>query len=265
VPAGAARRDGAAALRLVPQAAEQGRPFDIVLSDLHMPHMDGLSLARALRSDAHGAHLPIAILTSLESTAYAEADIEGHVQAWLTKPLRRHQLGDTVRSLLADAGAPSPGGSLAGARTGGAEPRPVIRARVLLAEDNEVNQLVAQAHLAALGCSVVTACNGQEALGLWGVGRFDIVLMDCHMPALDGYEASLALREVERLCGARPVPIIALTANALEGARERCIAAGMNDHLAKPFTRVQLLAMLKRWVASAAEPADAGENSAGRR
>ena len=79
------------------------------------------------------------------------------------------------------------------------------------------------------------------------MGRFDLVLMDCHMPVMDGYEASLALREVERLCGARPVPIVALTANALEGARERCLAAGMNDHLAKPFTRVQLVERLRRW------------------
>ena len=125
--------------------------------------------------------------------------------------------------------------------------------KVLLVEDNPVNQMVAQAHLAALGCAVTVANNGHEALGLWGVGRFDLVLMDCHMPVMDGYEASLALREVERLCGARPVPIVALTANALEGARERCLAAGMNDHLAKPFTRLQLVERLRRWSQAQAE------------
>ena len=83
--------------------------------------------------------------------------------------------------------------------------------------------------------------------------QHDIVFMDCHMPVMDGYEASLALREVERLCGARPVPIVALTANALEGARERCLAAGMNDHLAKPFTRLQLVERLRRWSQAQAE------------
>jgi len=237
--------DSRDALRLVPQAADEGRPFDIVLTDLHMPHMDGLSLARALRREARSAHLPIAVLTSLESTSYADIDAEHHVRAWLTKPLRRHQFGDIVRALLADPNGVQPGLALASGRAG--NDIPALGLRVLLAEDNEVNQLVAQAHLAALGCTVVTAANGHEALGLWRVGRFDIVLMDCHMPVLDGYEASLALREVERLCGARPVPIVALTANALEGARERCLAAGMSDHLAKPFTRAQMAQALRRW------------------
>jgi signal transduction histidine kinase/DNA-binding response OmpR family regulator len=237
---------------LVARAAEQGEGFDIVLTDLHMPFVDGLSLARALRRDPRSAHVPIAVLTSLEAASYADIDAGHAVQAWLTKPLRRHQLGDVVRSLLARGeGSPERQGSTA-APLGGE--RAELGLRVLLAEDNEVNQLVAQGHLAALGCSVTMASNGREALGLWGVGRFDLVLMDCHMPVMDGYESSLALREVERLCGARPVPIIALTANAMEGARERCMAAGMNDHIAKPFTRTQLVEMLRRWSA----PAQAG-------
>ncbi len=237
--------DSRQAFALVRQAATSDRPFDIVLTDLHMPHVDGLSLARALRRDAHTAHIPIAILTSLEASSYADIDAEGAVQAWLTKPLRRHQLGDAVRVLLTGADESEASLSMGGERRDELRLPPGLR--VLMAEDNDVNQLVAQAHLAALGCTVTVASNGREALGLWGVGRYDIVLMDCHMPVMDGYEASLALREVERLSGARPVPVVALTANALEGARERCLAAGMNDHLAKPFTRAQLLQMLRRW------------------
>lgn len=233
--------DSREALRLVPQAAIDGRPFDILLGDLHMPHLDGLGLARALRRDPHGARLPIAILTSVEATSFEDIDAERSVQAWLTKPLRRHQLLDAVRALLAGADERP----VAPARA--ATPAPRLGLRVLLAEDNDVNLLVAQAHLQALGCSVTVASNGHEALRLWGVGRFDVVLMDCHMPVMDGYEASLALREVERLSGVRPVPVIALTANALEGARDRCLAAGMTDHLAKPFTREQLVEMLRRW------------------
>ena len=100
--------DSRQAFALVTQATEAGRPFDIVLTDLHMPHVDGLTLARALRRDARSAHLPIAVLTSLEATSYADIDAGHAVQAWLTKPLRRHQLGDTVRTLLSSAEGRAP-------------------------------------------------------------------------------------------------------------------------------------------------------------
>jgi signal transduction histidine kinase/CheY-like chemotaxis protein len=237
--------DSRASLALASSAADAGAPYDIVLSDLHMPQMDGLTLARALRADPRYAHVPIAILTSLEAPSNANA-VERHVQAWMTKPLRRHQLTHMMRRLLTAPMDGIPETDFGGTGPGALE-APQLGLRVLLAEDNEVNQLVAQAHLMAMGCEVVTACNGREALGLWRAGDFDVVLMDCHMPELDGYAAARSMREVERLRGARPVAIIALTANALEDARDRCLAAGMSDHLAKPFTRAKLAAMLKRW------------------
>ena len=238
--------DSRASLALASSAADAGAPFDIVLSDLHMPQMDGLTLARALRADPRYAHVPIAILTSLEAPSHAGAALERHVQAWMTKPLRRHQLTYMMRKLLAVPMDDLPETDFG--RTGpGTLEAPQLGLRVLLAEDNEVNQMVAQAHLVAMGCEVVAAGNGREALGLWRAGHFDVVLMDCHMPELDGYAAARSMREVERLRGARPVAIIALTANALEDARDQCLAAGMSDHLAKPFTRAKLAAMLKRW------------------
>jgi signal transduction histidine kinase/DNA-binding response OmpR family regulator len=244
--------DSRAALALASSAADAGTPFDIVLSDLHMPQMDGLTLARALRTDPRYAHVPIAILTSVEAPSYADTALDRHVQAWMTKPLRRHQLMHMMRRLLAVPMDDIPQTDFG--RTGaGALEAPQLGLRVLLAEDNEVNQMVAQAHLMAMGCEVVTACDGREALGLWDAGHFDVVLMDCHMPELDGYAAARSIREVERLRGTRPVAIIALTANALEGARDRCLAAGMSDHLTKPFTRAKLAAMLKRWARAASQ------------
>ena len=226
---------------------DAGEAFDAAVLDVQMPGMDGYMLTAQLRRRFSAVQLPVLVLTSLGDDGGQLAGLG--VAQTLTKPTKAQVLFDAVSGLFERpaAAAAQPPAPSAGAAAKAPRLAEQVPLRVLLAEDNEVNQLVAQAHLAALGCTVVTAANGHEALGLWRVGRFDIVLMDCHMPVLDGYEASLALREVERLCGARPVPILALTANALEGARERCLAAGMSDHLAKPFTRAQMAQALRRW------------------
>lgn len=147
---------------------------------------------------------------------------------------------------VADTKAAS--GYLAGP-AGGAQSA-AFNLRVLLAEDNRVNQLLAQTMLTKLGCTTRVASNGVEAVKLFAEGGFDMVLMDCHMPEMDGYAATAAIRalEADRAHGpASRVPIVAVTANVMQGERDRCIAAGMDDYVAKPFRMADLAAMLEKW------------------
>jgi CheY-like chemotaxis protein len=129
-----------------------------------------------------------------------------------------------------------------------------LNARVLVAEDNIVNQAVVLAMLSGMGCEVQLASNGHEAVAAANTGRFDMILMDCHMPAMDGFEATRVLRRLEAERHSMRTPIIALTANAMAGARERCLAAGMDDYLAKPFKLDQLWSVMTPWMKAEAAP-----------
>lgn len=233
--------------------------FDLALVDMKMPSMSGLDLAHALRADARTADLPLIMLSSLADGDEERRARDAGVAATLYKPLRRRDLDQTIADVMtrgatetATMGAANPG-----ART--------LQGRVLLAEDTPVNQVVALAMLAHIGCEVVLATHGREALTQHAAGGFDLVLMDCHMPEMDGFEATRQIRERERLLALPRIPIIALTANALQGDRERCLSAGMDDHLAKPYTRAALHQMLARWMdagrgAAAAAPAPADDS-----
>ncbi len=128
---------------------------------------------------------------------------------------------------------------------------PLRRGRVLLVEDNPVNQLVAKGMLGKLGCDVIVAAHGAEALDQLEYHEFDLVLMDCNMPVMDGYEASRQIRQSGRW---PDLPIVALTANAMSEERERCRAAGMSDYLAKPFRREELAALLDQWIPTTTAP-----------
>ncbi len=154
------------------------------------------------------------------------------------RPLSRYALYKTLQHLLLRDDQESPG-----ARTSST---PVAhRARILLVEDNPVNQLVAKGMLSKLGCEVVVAAHGGEALSQLEQNGFDLVLMDCNMPVMDGYEATRQIRHRGRW---PKLPIVALTANAMPEERERCRSAGMNDYLAKPFRREELAALIDTWV-----------------
>ena len=172
----------------------------------------------------------------------------------------------TVRLAVADAPAIHEGSALP---TAGPDSMHVAAApvpsttRVLLAEDNAVNRHVALAMLRSLGFSADTAVDGHEAVDATARVRYDVVLMDCHMPGMDGFSATAMIRERDALTGAPRVPIVALTANAMTGDREACIAGGMDDYLSKPFTRAQLQALLERWATSAAPGIDTPPASAG--
>jgi two-component system, sensor histidine kinase and response regulator len=221
-------------------AAAYRRKYDVIIFDMQLPDDDGLSLARSIRKDPALATARLVLLTSFgrrrsDVIAFENAGID----RFLVKPIRRSQLCDTVARLLTGEGGPvakrRPSGEFAVQK----------RAKVLLVEDNSVNQLVALGQLRKLGHDCVIAASGAEALAAVPEGEFDVVLMDCSMPEMDGYETTRRLRQ---LGGAvARIPVIAITAHALPGEREKCLAAGMNDYLAKPVSIEQLGAMIKLW------------------
>jgi CheY-like chemotaxis protein len=210
-----------------------------------MPDPDGVALAAAVRHDSGLGRPHIVLLTTVEERRAGGAHRIATVDASLLKPVRLAQLAEA----LAWAGGPS---AAAAPPSGHHAAGPAVSLRVLLAEDNKVNQLVATQVLRSLGHRVDVASNGLEACEAIRTIPYDVVLMDCEMPELDGFEAT---RRIRRSDGPRAdVPIIAMTANAMEGDRQRCLDAGMSDYVAKPF-RVDVLAgTLQRW-----SPDHAGE------
>jgi CheY-like chemotaxis protein/HPt (histidine-containing phosphotransfer) domain-containing protein len=252
--------DGPGALGALRAAAGEGRPFDLALLDLHMPGTSGLDLGRAIKADPSIAATRLVLLTSLGERGQARAAQEAGFAAFLTKPLRQSSLHDCLATLLGQpAGEGAPGSSGPGfvTRHTLAEARLARRARILVAEDHEINQRVTVGILERLGYRADVAADGREAVEAVARTPYGLVLMDCQMPGMDGYEAAAAIRRQEG-AGHR-LPIIALTADSSEGARERCTAAGMDDLLPKPLDRGRLRAMLRRWLPDSLHEAEAAD------
>ena len=233
---------GAAALGLL---ADPGRHFDLAVLDMHMPAMTGLELAEAIqRCHPERRRLKTVVLSSVGSAVDPSELAPRGISAWLKKPIRQAELVQCVLGVMGVKAMES--------QVVRSEPQPKRRhfdASVLLVEDNQVNQVVAQKMLDGLGVRTTLAGNGKEALEAIARERFDLVLMDCQMPEMDGYSAAAELRKREASAGSGSrLPVIALTANAMEGDRERCLAAGMDDYLPKPFRRDALAAVLERWL-----------------
>ncbi|MGO4380792.1 response regulator [Pseudoduganella sp. RAF53_2] len=232
-------------LNLLHAARASGMCYDAALLDMDQSSASGLTLAAEIKSDARIADVRLLLLSSMRDAADSVQRREAGVAFQLIKPARECDLFDCIVS---------PGRASEGVRTASLSPTGAQRSRrrlkVLLAEDNAVNVEVASAMLEGLGLDVVCAANGDEALHSARAGEFDLVLMDCMMPGKDGFEATAEIRKHEQLQGrARQLPIVAITANALQGDRERCLAAGMDDYLSKPFSQQSLAATLGRWVA----------------
>jgi two-component system sensor histidine kinase/response regulator len=231
---------GEQALALLSQAAQAGAPYQLAVLDMHMPHMDGLALARAMQSLPALADLPRVMLTSADAGIDMKALHRAGVARCVAKPVRRADLLRLINSALSaavpDADEPSGSATPAG-----------LQGNVLLVEDNVINQQVAQAMLGNLGLQMQIANNGREAVERVRQHSFDLVLMDCQMPVMDGYEATVAIRRLPDGRGAG-LPIVALTANAMRGDREKCTGVGMDGFLAKPFTLAELHATLQRWL-----------------
>jgi signal transduction histidine kinase/CheY-like chemotaxis protein len=216
----------------------------VLVTDRRMPEMDGDQLVEHVRRLPQLDRLRIIMLSSMDMAVSPEMLPTSSIQAHLTKPVRESTLTQTVAEVLKSArqGPAVRAGKPASLNT----PIPDhLQLRVLLAEDNAVNREVAAGMLQRLGCTVVEATNGLQALERFSAERIDVILMDCQMPELDGFGAAMEIRRRESEEQRPPVPIIALTANALPGDRDRCLLAGMNDFLPKPFMLAQLAQMLE--------------------
>jgi two-component system sensor histidine kinase/response regulator len=226
-----------------------GEPYALVLTDMHMPKMDGFSLIEQIRQKPELSTAIIMMLTSAGHRGDGARCQELGVSAYLLKPIRQSELREAITRVL---GAPAQKGaiplvtrySLQDAR----DPQTILS--VLVAEDNAVNQLLATRLLEKRGHRVVMTANGREALEALAKAKFDLVLMDVQMPEMDGIQATVALREkeMEKADGFHQ-PVIALTAHAMKGDQERCLAAGMDGYLTKPIRPQELDAILAIYVA----------------
>jgi CheY-like chemotaxis protein len=273
---------GTLALEQLHERHRRGMPFDVVLLDKVLPDREGVDVARIIKTSHALEGTRIVLVTGFGRRGDVKAAAEAGIDGYLTKPVKPTQLRETLDLVV----KPSPGPSsiAASSRTEGTPPAAVVttylvdeykareRPRVLLAEDNLVNQLVARRFLEKLGCHVDVAESGREVVDAVSRGAYAAVLMDCQMPEMDGFEATRAIRNAERGTrndergeGAEPsdvqrsalsvhrsrrIPIIAMTANALEGDREKCLAAGMDEYLTKPITFEAMRSVLQRWLPS---------------
>ncbi len=242
---------GAEALAAMRQAQAEGDPFRIALVDFEMPEMDGHAFGRAIKADAALRATLLVLLSSIARRADVDRTSEAGFAAYLPKPVRPSELMDTLVTLWSAHLEQRPvemvtRASLVAKRTGAMQTQAVaLDARVLVVDDNPVNQRITSLLLDKLGCRADLAGNGKEALEMSKQRPYDAILMDCEMPVMDGFEATKAIRR--RDYRGRRVIIVAMTAKALKGDRERCLAAGMDDYLAKPVVLEDLRAILLQW------------------
>jgi len=236
-----------AGLEALRRAARAGAPYDLAILDAQMPDQDGFELGTAIRADRALRETRLLILTSAGQRGDGERCRQLGIQAYLTKPIARADLVEAVGTVLAGA-VSAPGAADLVTRHSIAESRHALR--ILLVEDNPVNQQVATAMLLKRGHQVNVASNGREAVDAVAREPYDVILMDIQMPEMDGFEATEQIRALPQ---GRTLPIIALTAHALSGERERCLERGMSGYLAKPFKAHDLFAAVEGW---AAQPSD---------
>ncbi|HET6197737.1 MAG TPA: response regulator, partial [Acetobacteraceae bacterium] len=244
---------GRAALEALERAYADGKPYGMVLLDFQMPEMDGFEVATRIQHHAELAGTTIMMLSSVGEGGDAQRCRALGVAGYLTKPVRQSVLLDAILAVFARrvpqlASAPQP--VLHHIQSTGDPERPL---RVLVAEDNAVNQVVVKRMLQKRAHLVTIAGNGRDALAALAHERFDVVLMDLQMPEMGGREATAAIRQAERTQGGH-LPIIAVTASAMKGDREDCLAAGMDDYISKPIQYDSLIEKVERWGRAEAAP-----------
>ena len=249
-------QDPRRAVEVLRGAAEDGDPFGAALVDMHLPHMNGIEVAQAISDESVLDGLPVVLLSSAGTVTEAQR-ARARISASLMKPVRQAELHDALTTVLARApqdASPSD------------ETREAIerRGHVLVVEDNAINQTVARGMLAKLGFQSDVAENGRKAVEAVSRHDYAAVLMDCQMPEMDGYEATREIRRRER--AGRHVPIIAMTASATDADRSRCLAAGMDDYIAKPVRTDKIAVVLEKWAGAsdhAAGPSWASPSTTG--
>jgi len=240
--------DGLGALEELRSATMGGEAHDLAILDLHMPGMDGMELARRIKADPDISATRLVLLTSVGQRGEGEEARLAGIDAYLTKPVRQSELYDCLATVMGGReGAASPEEARLVTRHALRERRAAGRARVLVAEDNPVNQKVAARMLENLGYHVDVAGDGLGALDALSKANYGAILMDVQMPEMDGYEATAEIRRREQGKGRR-LSIIAMTANAMQGDREKALEAGMDDYVPKPVKLEELGAVLNRWI-----------------
>ncbi len=226
------------ALELVRQAVNDDDPYQIILLDWNMPGMGGVELARIINSDTS---IPATHLMMLSSSGAGNESRIAHdsgITRYLQKPVRQLDLYNCLNEVMG----------------GNTDTNPImsqevqLNSKILLAEDNLINQEVAIGMLDNLGCEVDVVQNGLQALQAFTSGEYDLILMDCHMPEMDGFRATKEIRRFERSKGCKHTPVIALTADVQKGIQGQCIETGMDDYMSKPFSQLMLLEILKKWL-----------------
>ena len=246
--------DGPSALQVLKHSLANDQAFDLMLLDFQMPGMDGAELARAIRGISKYDDTKIVMLTSVDQAIPLRERKELGINSSITKPLRASRFFEAVNTVLETVVEPKKVIKQTGiVKTKSQTPKPatepsadseLVLGCVLLVEDNMVNQMVAEGLLEAMGYQVTIASDGKEALNCLENQTFDAVLMDCQMPVMDGFEATRQWRQFEKVNGLSRLPIIALTANAVKGDRERCIESGMDEYVTKPIDTAHLTAIL---------------------
>ena len=243
--------DGPSALVALTQAKVEGVPFRVAIVDMQMPGMDGKTLGHAIQTDPDLKDTRLIMCTSLGQVDRDQRLEESGFAATLNKPVRRQELQDVLAAVVSGRLVPT-----FRARTGPVfAPAPGAgRARVLLAEDNITNQQVAVGLLNRLGLRVEVAANGAEAVKALETLPYDLVFLDLQMPEMDGLEATRLIRDPQSAVLNHRVPVIAMTAHAMQGDREKCLEAGMDDHITKPIEVAALTAVLEKWLKLKAQP-----------